>query len=242
MNTYGGALLVVALIAGVWWLLGSGDAKPEQKGKSKVAMVFRGLVAAWAIKNRHRFPLRWQLAGGLALAAALAFVFDVPEIAWPVLAATVALATVNVVRPPQRSAPAPSDQLARDWPAMIEASPALTPVLKGSTVTRVERDKIGRTVHVKLAGGRTAAEVRRLASNLDALFEARVGWGAGPGRSRGRAPGAAAGAAEGSARAVDRLAGVRLRAASPIRCRSASTSRDRWCGSTCSVSTSWSPA
>ena len=47
--------------------------------------------------------------------------------------------------------------------------------MKGFTVTRVERDKIGRTVHVKLAGGRTAAEVQRLASNLDALFEARVG-------------------------------------------------------------------
>ena len=114
MNTYGGALLVVALIAGVWWLLGTDKPKPEQrKGKSKVAMVFRGLVAAWAIKNRHRFPLRWQVAGGLALAAALAFVFDVPEIAWPVLAATVALATVNVVRPPQRS---PLDR-PTNWPA-----------------------------------------------------------------------------------------------------------------------------
>ena len=176
MHTYDGALLVVALIAGVWWLLGSDKPKPEQKGKgkSKVAMVFWGLIAAWAIKNRHRFPLRWQVAGGLALAAALAFVFDVPEIAWPVLAATLALATVNVVRPPSSPRDSP-DQLARDWPAMIEASPALAPVLKGSTVTKVERDQLGRTVHVTLAGARTASELHRLTPHLDALFEARVG-------------------------------------------------------------------
>ena len=52
-------------------------------------MVFLG--PGCRLGHQEPSPLRAPLAagaGGLALAAALAFVFDVPEIAWPVLAAT----------------------------------------------------------------------------------------------------------------------------------------------------------
>ena len=189
-SSYGAALLVVGLIAGVWWLLGSDKPKQQSgekgskdsKGKTAAGGIFLGLVAAWALKNRSRFPLRWQIVGGLALAAAAAFLFDAPEVAWPVLVGTLALTAANVVKPPRRNPGGkPSDE---SFPATAAAkrlnelmneprSPLAS--LAGSHAEVTVKDAVSWSLRLELGAGKTADQVLALTGPLESAIDARPG-------------------------------------------------------------------
>lgn len=155
------------------------DLERKQKGKQALSAVLWGLLVAWAwstLKPRlmplwNRTPRRWKIIGGLLLAALLAFVARMPELAWPVLVATLALTAQTVLRSRQ-AAPVGAEAQQEWWAKLVDESPILQPVFRGSQLQVKVPHELW---YIELAGGRTPAQAKALKPNLESLFRTPPG-------------------------------------------------------------------
>lgn len=151
----------------------------KQKGKRALSTVLWGLVVAWIwsmLKPRlmplwKRTPMRWKIIGGLLLAAVLAFVARMPELAWPVLVATLALTAQTVIRT-QQASPVGAEAQQEWWTRLVDESPILQPVFRGSQLQVKVPHELW---YIDLSGGRTPAQAKALKPNLESLFRTPPG-------------------------------------------------------------------
>jgi len=152
--------------------------RAQKKEHQELSALLWGMLGAWlkpyAERLLVRIPVRWRIVGGFLLAGVLLFIARMPELAYPVAAATAGLVAVTILQR-RRASLRGLGQVAHDWDAIVADNEKLTRVLKGSKFRVLEQDATGFSVGIELAGGHTPAEVEALAPNLESVFRTAPG-------------------------------------------------------------------
>lgn len=154
-------------------LLLAAAAKQKPKPKRGLTDVLLGMLGAWlwSIVRPYldQVPLRWKVVGGLVLVVVLAFVADLPELAWPVLLFTVGL-VVHTIRQRRRGPVAhmtgdlKAARASRTLPGTMPVQPAL-PAASQEEEKPLQPSRVTR-VRARVARARARKPVQRVTWSL----------------------------------------------------------------------------